>query len=62
MTESHELQDSAGPKQKKRSVTSLTLGWLAERLRRTELLKEKVQNGQYDVDSSKIAASIANEE
>lgn len=50
------------PPQKRRSVTSLTLGWLAERLRKSEELKEQVETGQYQVDTEKLAASIANEE
>lgn len=45
-------------KPKKRSLTELTLGWLAERLRKTEGIKEAVSKGDYSVDTKKIAESI----
>ncbi len=51
-----------GQKSRRRGITSLTLGWLAERLRRAEKIKEQLQKGTYKVDSSKVAQSIANKD
>jgi anti-sigma28 factor (negative regulator of flagellin synthesis) len=44
--------------QRKRSFTSLTLNWIADRVRHTQELKEKIASGAYKVDSKTIAASI----
>ncbi|MFM1846903.1 MAG: Anti-sigma-28 factor, FlgM [Pseudomonadota bacterium] len=49
-------------KPRKRSLTSVTLQWLAERMRRSERIKAQVSEGTYQVDSAKVAASIVNEE
>ena len=55
--------DSGAPKKKrKRGITSITLGWLAERVRKAERIKEQVNSGSYDLDSEKVAASILNED
>ena len=48
------------PQPRKRGLTSLTLGWLAEKLRRTEAIKEQVKNGSYKVDPEKVAEAIVN--
>ena len=45
---------------KKRSLTSITLGWIAERVRRAERIKAQVDSGSYQVDTAKVAASIVN--
>jgi|GEM_PF-1185237 len=42
----------------KRSVTSLTLGWIAERLRRAERVKKEVEDGSYKVNSNAVAQAI----
>ena len=47
---------------RKRSLTSVTLAWLSEKLRKAEDLKDKVQSGAYEVDSEKLAASLVNKE
>lgn len=47
---------------RKRSLTDLTLGWIAERVKRTEKIKKEIANGEYKVDSQKIASAILNEE
>lgn len=47
---------------RKRSVTSMTLGWLAEKMRRTQELKERVSSGTYRIDSEKVAAALINED
>jgi anti-sigma28 factor (negative regulator of flagellin synthesis) len=44
--------------ERKRSLTSITLGWLSEKLRRSEQIKESLKSGSYKVDSEKIAQSI----
>ncbi len=44
--------------QRKRGVTSVMLGWIADRLRRAEDLKQKISTGTYQIDSEKIAESI----
>ena len=49
-------------KPRKRSLTSVTLQWLAERMRRSERIKTEISDGTYQIDSAKIAASIVNEE
>lgn len=47
---------------RKRGLTSLTLAWLSEKLRRAEDLKEQVKSGVYQVDSEKLAASLVNKD
>ena len=49
-------------KPKKRSLTEVTLGWIAERFRKAESIKHAIQNGQYDIDTEKIAKSIVNKQ
>lgn len=43
---------------RRKGLTSLTLQWLADKLRRTDKIKEEVANGSYKVDSSKVAQAI----
>lgn len=43
---------------KKRSLTSLSLQWLAERLRKAERIKSELAQGTYVVPTSKIAEAI----
>ena len=50
------------PMPRKRSLTSLTLDWLAEKLRRTERLRKEISGGQYKVESEKIAQAILTRE
>ena len=61
MEESH-TAGSGGEQPRKRSVTSLTLGWIADRLRRAETIKEQVESGQYCVESAKVAKSLVNDD
>lgn len=49
-------------KPRKRGVTELTLGWIAEKLRKTETIKEQLASGTYKVNSEKVAAAILNED
>ncbi len=50
------------PQPRRRSLTSLTLNWLADKVKRSEEIKQKLAEGTYSVDSRKIAAVIANKE
>lgn len=50
--------DQAKPRP--RSATSIALGWIAEKLRRSERIKEQLKSGTYSVDSSKVAEAILN--
>ena len=43
-----------------RGLTSLTLGWIAERMRKAQDLKEKIAKGEYQVKTGEIASAIAN--
>ena len=45
---------------RKRGLTDITLGWLADKLRRTEKIKADVASGNYQINSDKVAASILN--
>ncbi|MCO6432169.1 MAG: flagellar biosynthesis anti-sigma factor FlgM [Deltaproteobacteria bacterium] len=45
---------------RRRGLTDLTLGWLAERFRKAESIKEKIESGSYRVDTERVAASILN--
>lgn len=54
-----ESEDNQNPNREvKRSVTSLTLGWIAERLKRAERLKKEVADGSYRVDSAAVAQAM----
>ncbi|MCB0319955.1 MAG: flagellar biosynthesis anti-sigma factor FlgM [Bdellovibrionales bacterium] len=48
--------------ERKRSLTSLTLAWISEKIRRSEAIKAQVRSGAYQVDNAKLAAALANEE
>ena len=54
-------QNSNADKPRKRSLTEVTLGWIAERIRKTEKIKAELQTGAYKVDSQKVASAILNE-
>jgi anti-sigma28 factor (negative regulator of flagellin synthesis) len=56
------MSDSEKAKARPRSITSLTLKWMAERVRRAEKIKKQVAKGKYRVNSEEIAAAIINEE
>ena len=48
--------------QRARGLTSLTLGWIAERMRKAQAIKERLAKGDYSVDSEKLASAIASTE
>jgi anti-sigma28 factor (negative regulator of flagellin synthesis) len=52
--------DSKAPR--RRGLTSMTLQWLAEKLRRAEKIKAELHDGTYQVDTSKVAQAILNGE
>lgn len=54
-SENNNSNNSGG---RKRSLTSIALGWVADRLRRCEELKEQINTGTYEVDNEKIASAI----
>ena len=47
---------------RKRGLTSITLGWIAERFRRAERVKEQLKNGTYKVDPEEVAKRLVNHE
>lgn len=53
MSENNDLKPA-----RKKGITSFTLQWIAEKLRRTNKIKEELSNGTYQVDSSKVAKAI----
>lgn len=62
MSQSDQKAESPSKASRRKGVTSLTLGWLADRLRRAEKIKEQIASGAYQVNSAKIAESILNQE
>ena len=53
--------DESGTSRPSRSLTSLTLGWIADKLRKAELIKKQIADGKYQIDSEKVAAAILND-
>ena len=43
---------------RKRSLTAMTLTWLAERMRKAERVRCAVEKGEYRVNSEDLARSI----
>lgn len=57
------MTDNGSNQQKpprKKGLTSLTLEWLAEKFRRTERIKDALNRGTYQVDSSEVAKAMLN--
>lgn len=46
---------------KKRSLTSLSLQWLAERMRKAERIKAELAAGEYRVSSTDVAESLVSD-
>jgi anti-sigma28 factor (negative regulator of flagellin synthesis) len=49
---------SNGKPPRRRGLTSLTLQWLSEKLRRTDKIKQELSSGTYQVDSAKVAQAM----
>ncbi|MCB0310584.1 MAG: flagellar biosynthesis anti-sigma factor FlgM [Bdellovibrionales bacterium] len=47
---------------RRRSLTSISLGWVADRLRRAEQIKQEISSGSYKIDTAKVAASMVSDE
>ena len=47
---------------RRRGMTSITLQWVAEKLRRAQLIKDALARGTYEVDSNKIAKAMLDSE
>jgi hypothetical protein len=43
---------------RRRGLTSMTLQWIADKLRRADRIKEELSRGTYQVDSAKVAQAI----
>lgn len=43
---------------RRKGITSLTLQWLADKLRRADKIKDELSRGTYKVDSAKVAQAI----
>ncbi len=55
-------ENEVPPPKRKRSLTSLTLNWIAERMRKAQAIKEQVESGSYKVDTQKIASALVEKE
>jgi len=51
------MQSDGKPK-RKRSMTSIALQWVNERIQKAELLKQRVKSGAYTVSSEELAKSL----
>lgn len=54
----NDTNDQKPPRRK--GITSVTLHWIAEKLRRAERIKQELSSGTYRVDSAKVAQAIVN--
>lgn len=45
-----------------RSMTQLSLDWLAKRVRKARNIRERIHNGQYDVKSQEVARRLVHDE
>lgn len=54
-------EPSSAPK-RKRGMTSVMLKWLADRVRKAELVKQKIDDGTYKVDNEQLARAIVKPE
>jgi len=45
-----------------RGVTSLTLQWISEKLKRSEEIKSGLESGAYKVDSERVAEALVSKD
>lgn len=50
--------EGAPAPRRKRSVTSIALGWLAERMRKVDTVRAAISRGQYEVPADSVARAI----
>ena len=43
---------------RKRSLTSMTLNWIADRMRKAAKIKEEINSGTYKVDPQQVAEAM----
>jgi anti-sigma28 factor (negative regulator of flagellin synthesis) len=53
------MNETATPK-RKRSMTSLALAWLTERMSRAEEVKQALSSGTYKVPAEQVARALIN--
>ena len=61
MSESSEDKKKDTNTPRKRGVTSLSLQWLAERMRKAERIKAEIAAGKYRVLSAEVAESLVSD-
>ena len=49
-------------KRRPRSATLLNLGWIRERLKKAEKIKEKIDSGAYEVNPEQLAKALLNKD
>lgn len=59
--ENSEEKLPGGAPPRRRGITSVTLGWIADRLRRTEKIKADLAQGAYSIDSQQLAKALLNQ-
>ena len=52
-------QNKSRPR-RQRSMTTLNMQWLGERVRKTKKIKEMIEAGEYHVDSKLVAQALLN--
>lgn len=57
------MKSSEGQRKKDpvRSATFLSLDWLAKRVRQANSIRERIERGEYQVNSQEVAESILEE-
>jgi len=57
------MDTSTAPRPKrKRSMTSIALSWLSERMTRADELKEQISSGNYQIPIDQVAKAIVHPE
>ncbi len=59
---SDEVNTGEQPPKRRRSVTHIALDWLSQKVRKCEEIKAALSNGDYKVESNKIAKAILNQD